>query len=402
MFLNRKNSLCFRLLIYLQGISYFLQFLVGNSCHYSTPLTLFNIIFVNVNLFLIIAPWRLINVERMYAANIKYITFFKKALFPLLFFHILINITIFIIILIYIPDIYAFKTEKAFKNLYENIPYFANLFRYAYTSQNTGMLAIPLFFYYYEKKEFKKSLWALFLSSSTLISAFAFYSRALIFTYILVFYAYYLILYNSLTYSLKKKINYSIKLFFVFVGCLFIIITIKRFSAMDYYAERIPKQSIIQDPILYSLVDYASQGYPNGVNLLEDYTYDKNLKGDEIFRTVYQFLSFFNIITWDSDKTNDRIAAAYNYDGGAFHGYTAHMIYNFGYLLTFIMSALYYLFVKYKLSMKTDLSIEKLNILILLLIIPLVSIFYSGMQLLFFPIIVLITIRIAYLFSPSR
>ena len=154
----------------------------------------------------------------------------------------MLNSSILIIILIFIPDISYFKAAGGFVDLYEQIPYFANMFRYAFISQNLGYLAIPI----------------------------SFYSRAQIFTFILVFIIYFFLVKKTLPLNFQRK-TYSIlkKVSFLMIS-LFLTITFVRFSAMDYYGDRIPEESIIKDPIVFSLFDYASQGYSNGLNQLEN------------------------------------------------------------------------------------------------------------------------------------
>jgi len=395
--LNRGKLNTYTFLIILQSVSFFSQFLVGYSNEVVELHTVFNMLFICLNLFLIIAPWRFGTLNSTFLKNKKYFFFFKKALYAALLLNMLVNLVILVIVYMYIPDIASFKAESAYLNLYESIPYFANVFRYAYVSQNLGFFAIPIFFYYQGLGEQKKARWALILSSSTLISAFAFYSRALMLTYILIFIAYFLLIKKSLSDEVRTKIWSFMKKVTTVIGVLFILITVVRFSAMDYYGDRIPKTSYIKDPIIYSLVDYTSQSYPNGLKRLEDYNDDKNLGGQDLFRSIYQFLGFFGAISWDGNVADEQISKAYNYDGGAFKGYTAQMVYNFGYIATFLISLCYYIIVKFQLR-KRNISIESLFILVLLLIIPLVSIFYSGFGNLYFPLIFVLLIKLTYRF----
>lgn len=389
----RLNTYTF--LILLQSVSFFSQFLVGYSNEVVEIITIFNMLFICTNLFLIIAPWRYGALNSVFIQNSRYFYVFKKALYPVLILNMVVNIAILVIVYMYIPDIAAFKSESAYLNLYESIPYFANVFRYAYVSQNLGFLAIPIFFYYLGKGEKRKARWALILSSSSLISAFAFYSRALMLTYMLIFVAYFLLIKGTLNDKVRRTIWGFIKKTLTVVGVLFVVITVIRFSAMDYYGDRIPQSSLIKDPIVYSLIDYTSQGYPKGLVRMNDYHEDKNLKGQDIFRSIYQFLGFFGVISWNAEVADEQISKAYSYDGGAFKGYTAHMVYNFGFTFTFLISICYYIYVKVLLR-KKSISIESLFILVLLLIIPLVSIFYSGLGNLYFPLIFIGIIKLTY------
>ncbi len=165
---------------------------------------------------------------------------------------------------------------------------------------------------------------------------------------------------------------------------------------MDYYADRIPKNSMIQDPIIYSLVDYASQGQANGLHQLEAYTENRNLKGEQMFRDVYQILKFFGLSNWNSKESQYKIDKAYNYDGGAFNGYTCTLVFNFGYLITILISLVYFSVIKIRLHNRSILSLESMFTLVLLLIIPGVSIFYNGFPILYFPFMFLFFVKFLF------
>jgi len=389
-FLWIKRKTTVRILISLQVLSIFTAFLVAKHSDYQTLTTVFNILFVNVNIFLIIAPWGSFKFNNIFLKNEKKFLFFKKILYKFLFVHILLSITILVIILIFIPDISKFKADLSYLELYEKIPYFANVFRYAHVSQQLGYLAIPICFYHLGKSEIKKSITALIYSSSSLIVGFAFYSRAQIFTFTLVFIAYFFLVKNTLPLTIQKKVSSGIKKVTFILILLFLLITVVRFSAMDYYGDRIPEESIIKDPVVYSLVDYASQGYSNGLNQLENYSQKKNLMGEQFFRDIYQILNFFGIYDWSAENSKYKIDQAYGYDGGAFKAHTAILVFNFGYVMTFLISLIYSVFVSFKLTNRLDISIETMYVLVLLLMIPIVSIFYTGFGLLYFPLLFLL------------
>ena len=165
---------------------------------------------------------------------------------------------------------------------------------------------------------------------------------------------------------------------------------------MDYYGDRIPQSSVIKDPIIFSLFDYASQSYSNGLYQLERFTNDKSLSGEQFFRDIHHFLNFFGLINWDVNESQELIDTAYDYDGGAFNGYTAPLVFNFGYISTFIISLLYFFTTKSNLYNKRILTLDSMFFLILLLFIPTVSIFYTGFNILMFPILLLIFCRLMY------
>ncbi|WP_299125654.1 O-antigen polymerase [uncultured Tenacibaculum sp.] len=395
----KKYKKAYLSLIFLQFVSLFLQPFVGNSTEFDSTKTLLNIIFVNLNLFLIIAPWSYSSFSVVWIEDNNYFLFFKKMLYRVLRLNLVLNVFVLVIVLIYIPDIAAFKAQQAFKDLYESIPYFANIFRYAFVSQNLGYVAIPIFFLHLSRGEYKKSKIALLYASSSLLSGFAFYSRAQIFTFVLIFFIYFFLIKNTLPLFLQRKIGVILKRVSVIIVSLFLLITVVRFSAMDYYSDRIPKNSIIQNPIIYNIVDYASQGYSNGINQLEVYSEEKNLGGEQLFRDVYQILNFVGLKKWDSKESQAMIDKAYNYDGGAFNGYTCYLVFNTGYFITMLISFVFYLVIKFKLKGKRKIPITSLYGIVLLLIIPVVSIFYCGYSLLYFPFLFLLFVKVLYFFK---
>ena len=55
--LYKKGKTTVRILILLQIVSIFSQLLVGRQSNYETFTTIWNILFINLNIFLIIVPW---------------------------------------------------------------------------------------------------------------------------------------------------------------------------------------------------------------------------------------------------------------------------------------------------------------------------------------------------------
>jgi len=373
-----------------------MQFLVGRSFEYKSLKTLFNVCFICINIFLIIKPWSHACISSVDNLSLHFLYHFKKTLYFVLFINLILNSIILILVLIYLPDIASFKAESAYLNLYDQIPYFANIFRYAYTTQHTGYLGIPIFYFYLGTLKRKEAFIAFLFSSSSLLSGFAFYSRAQIFTYTVLFIIYFFLIKKTLPNFITLKVSRFIKYSSITIAVLFLSITYIRFSAMDYYGDRIPNKSIVQDPIVYSLFDYASQSYSNGLYQLDIFTTDKSLGGEQFFRDIYQILNFFGFVHWDAKDSQEVIDRAYDYDGGAFNGYTTPLVFNFGYIFSFLISFSYFLYTKSLLKKKASISLDVLFLLILLLIIPTVSIFYNGYTLLYFPLLLFVFSKFTY------
>ena len=82
LFLYKKGKTPIRILILLQILSLFSQLFVGRHSNYESFTTIWNILFINLNIFLIIVPWASFKINRIFLENPK------KFLFPFTFFNI--------------------------------------------------------------------------------------------------------------------------------------------------------------------------------------------------------------------------------------------------------------------------------------------------------------------------
>ncbi len=388
--LRRKNA-GYLMLVGLQFASLLMAPFVTHGINTSTFCTLLNILFVCFNLFLIISPWRFAQFKNIYV-NKYTLKSLERTLTMVLVLLLFINILVFTVVIVFIPDISQFKNEQAFKELYDSIPYFSIVFRITAVTQYFGLIAIPISCYYLYVNNNKQAIKYFVLSFSTLTSALAMYSRAGMFTFVLTcvgFYSITLSLYSDIVIIRIKSIIWK---GIIIVGAIFITITVVRFNAMDYYADRIPSESIIKHPILYNIFDYASQGFSNGIEQLEQHSTGDIVWGTHTFYNINQIIAFLGISNWSSADALDRLKRTYDKnnvgienDSGAFHGYVCTLVKDFGYILTFLINIFYYFYVKNKCRQKT-ISLDKLIILAFLFVQPCVSIFYASFGELFLPL----------------
>ena len=376
-YLARNANKCLKILISIFVFSFCLQFLVGSEIWKDSSVTFLNVVFINICLLQIFLPWGKARISGVYYNSKGWGFFMEPFLCTILFFNVLINLVLMVIIYTFMPNIAELKAAQGYHELYDSIPYFSIAFRYSYFTQNLGFLAFPYVFYYLSRKNKKMAAKFLLYSSSSLLCGFAFYSRAMMVTWVLVLILYYYLVKDTISVSVNRKIKKYAKYSMMILASFFLIISVVRFTAMDYYADRIPKSSMIKDPVIYSLVDYASCGYPNGLNLMDTYDERKNLKGEEIMQLSYQALAFFGYIKWNADISKEKKARSFGDLLVVFKGYTCSMVYNVGYIWTFIIGVFYYLYVNRALSRKI-VSIESSMILVLLLIVPATAIFYCS------------------------
>lgn len=380
--LRRKNG-GYTLLVLLQITSLLMAPFVCHGIESTSIVTFVNVIYVCLNLYLIIAPWRFASFKDI-TTNIKKMHSFTKILQIVLSVLIILNLLVFIVVLIVIPDIAQFKNEQAFKQLYESIPYFSIVFRVTAVTQYFGLIAIPISCYYLHLKQNKLALRYFVLSLSTLTSALALYSRAGILTYFLTCVGFYLLSFSLFDQQLTLRLKHYIRNSAIIIGSIFLTITIVRFTAMDYYGDRIPTESLIKNPIVYNIFDYASQGFSNGIEQLDKHSTEDIVWGTHSFYNINQVLAFFGVVNWSSDialarleKTYDKRGVSDENDSGAFHGYVCTLVKDFGYLLTIVINLFYYYYVSDR-CRRLSISIDDYIVLVFLFMQPCVSVFYSN------------------------
>ena len=403
-FLKKNANKLMRLLLWLQIISFAMSFAVGNNIDNHSIKTLLILIFVNTCLLLIIYPWGYGRIKNISVKDKSFFEFYRKILYFVLKINLVVFILIAIAVWVFIPDIVALKRDKAFNDLYLQIPYFSFLYRYASITKYIGLLALPFFTYYLKRDNIKEARNALILSSSVFVIGVATYNRAVMITYLTLCVSVYYFIESELTIVKRKMINKYIKRILLVIIAFFVIITIGRFtsSSMDYYSDQIPKNSLVKEPSTYSLFNYASQGYINGVNFLEKYNGENKIYGKGITYDFMQALAFFNLVSWESEDYFKATDKAYNIPGLSdnnksdnFHGYTADMVVNFGYILAFLFSLLYFIYVRAVL-LKSKIDFMSLTYLVLLMSIPLNAIFYMSYGMLVFPLLFILILKIIF------
>lgn len=391
LFFQKRYNSCYTLLVLMQIASIGMGGFVGHYIQFDTLKTFFNICFVFVNIYLIVSPWRFARFEEIIINNRSSYYLTEKILDYTLRIVLIVNIIVFVAVLLFVPDIAQFKNELGFKELYDSLPYFSSIFRICAMTQYLGYFALPICTYYLQVGDKKKCIRFFILSLSSLVGALALYSRAGMVTFTLTSLSYLLLVLSVFDSKLQKRIKKYIKIGTVAIAAIFLTITVIRFSAMPWYEDRIPKDSMIQDPIAYNIFDYASQGFTNGINQLEVHSNADVLNGEGSLYLFYQTLAYFHIINWSSESAQERWAKAYDKNGligendpGAFHGYTCRLVKDFGYLLTLLICVLYYGFIRRKMKHR-NIDLISLFFIILLLIQPCVSIFYATYGEILFP-----------------
>ncbi|MBY5949926.1 oligosaccharide repeat unit polymerase [Algoriphagus marincola] len=233
-----------------------------------------------------------------------------------------------------------------------------------------GFLAIGFHFYFLIKRKIVLSVLSLIISFNIPLLGFHGLSRAAATQYLLIYFSYFFYSYNSLTKGVKKIM--FIFGFSIIVIAAFLLNTITESRFSKYYY--IPPKSQIQDPVLYSTLDYLSQWNFNSSQVLKNYSIDKLMFG----RANVPIISFVGErLGFDYESLSElRYQSLGVKFDGTFNGVVATIVYDFGFFFTFIIAFLFYIVVKRCAPKNGKIHIHKF--LAFGLIIPLPLMFFTN------------------------
>lgn len=390
----RSRSYIFILLLSIQILSLLGAPFIGRTFEIDSIYRVFNLFFTILILTLVILPWKKFR-------NIKQITHqneikLQKVTRLLLYISgptfIILTITS-ILVFILVDDINEFKyTEGVSVEFYYNLPYNVKFFILATYLHYFGYFLIPLHFYYFYKKNYKYAILCLVFSLTIVLNGLTYFSRSVIVHYLLIYLSLLFALINTFDYRLQRTLKRTLILLLGISITYFVITTNKRFKNDSAYSNIIPSNSLIQDPVLYSYFDYLSQSYYNGQHVLDLYSF-KNLNGQISLQPILSLLGQYGIINYKSESYIKQRKLLWPDNWYTFNGLVAYSVYDFGYILTFLMACIYYYYIRSIKIIDGSISFISLQKLVLLIQIPLFAIFYSSLSIIIIPFTMLVAIN---------
>lgn len=387
---NRSIAL---ILIGIQIVSLMGTFFLGIEYPFDTFFKIFNLTITLVLLSMIIIPWmKVVNVKEIYSFNevkLKRLTHFLIGL-SIMPFIVFLVVSYFVLFLV--EDINNFKyAEGVSTDFYYGLPINIKLLIFSNYLYNLSYFLIPLHFYYLAKKNYWLSFFCFLFSLNIILYGVTYFSRSVYVHYCFIYGAFLIILFSTLKYRTRLIIKFlsimSISIFITY----FIYISEERFKTNSSYNNVIPTNAIVQDPVNYSYLDYSSQWYFNNLIVLENYNF-KGFNGQISLQPVLSILGQYGLINYDiAEYTKLRIQLWPN-QYWTFNGFVAYSIYDYGYFLSFLFCICYFYFVRFNSPINNSISIINLFVLVLLIQLPLMSIFYSNVGAIILPLIFLVPI----------
>lgn len=377
----------------IQIISLSGTFFLGLNYPINTFFKLFNLSFTLIVLSLIIIPWtRIVNVESIYCLNEKKLLRLTKSMIILSIVPFFTFLIVSIFVILYVEDINTFKyAEGVSTDFYYSLPINIRLLIFSNYSYNLSYFLIPLHFYYLSKKKYWLSFFCFLFSLNIILFGLTYFSRSVYIQYGSIYGAFLFILFPTLESSLRNGIKYFTIFFGIIFISYFIYISNARFESDNSYYDLIPSNAIIQDPVYYSYFDYASQWYFNSLIVMEEYNLN-GFNGQITFQPVLSLLGQYGIIPYESSQYSELRMRLWPSHWWTFNGFVAYSVYDYGYFLTIILCFAYFYFVKFNRPVNNSVSILNLFVLVLLIQLPLMSIFYSNAAAILMPFLFLIPI----------
>ena len=366
------------LVIYL--ISLIGGILLGFDFEVKNGFDFFNLIYQIIILSLFILPWLNVN----YSLKITQVNEYrvKKLAYAI----ILINVISFVIFAI--ATYYAFTTVteySSFKNdgsndyFYKSLPINGTLYLLALYLNATSIFLIPLHLYFLSHRKLFLSMLSLVLSFNVILEGLSNFSRSSFVLYIIVYIFCLPFFYPKFDVSTKRKIKIIGSFFSILILVFFILISINRFTDYFMYGDAQYNNTVIKNPIVYSMIDYLSQWYMNSGIVMSKYNFE-TFNGELSSPFIITLANKFGLIDYNPNTIIDKLIAAWGSKYDKFNGLVPNLLFDFGYICTLLFSIMYFIAIKILTKRKNTVELSKLFLLVTMFILPSMGIFNSQLK----------------------
>lgn len=317
--------------------------LVCNIPDISEPIDCVNLLFLILLISVFASSfinYRTYSFKNIDIVNKQKIEILSRVVLCVCLFSCFINTSVCVIVWSIIDNFNDFKqnTEFATEFMYSNLP-----FSHFYLSLSAlfscfSYFAIGFHFYYLIYSNYKKAILFLIASLAIILEGLILFSRSSIVHFILLYLSYLFLCYNCFNVKIKQNVTKICTLFFIFLISIMSIISINRFDGKALFD--IPEKSVIQNDLWYSIFDYYSQWLKNGFDVMRNYSFI-TLNGELSDRLIDIITSLGNPPS--EIEIRERIWPNHWWK---FNGAFAIMLYDLGYIGSFILAFFFRCIVK--------------------------------------------------------
>jgi hypothetical protein len=185
-------------------------------------------------------------------------------------------------------------------------------------------------------------------------------------------------------------------------GTVFYVITNNRFTDYLLWGDAVYSTSMVKNPIVYSILDYASQWYPNGSAVLSQYNFH-TLNGELSFPLASTIGNKIGVINHPPELIPIRLQELWGDRYDKFVGLVPNLVFDFGYAGTVIFGAVYAALLFKVRPVRGAISVGAFLALGPLFLLPALGVQNSLMKIDSFNLLILYSIVVyAYLYSKRR
>jgi len=350
LFIRKSRSVAI-ILVLLHILSRVAAIIIDRNPTISTVFDFFNVGFTLITLTIIIYSFvKYGKVSEIVMCSPKKLDNVSRLVFILSSFSLVVSFYVGFHTWFSVNDFGAFKNGGEAETLLYALPISHSFITLSSIFSPFGYLALGFHFLYLYKKMYKKALLFFIMSLSIPIYGLTTFSRSSIVTYILLYIVYTVLIYTALSKDGRKILKKGIVAIISFVLIIFISITINRFNQDQALYSVITEysNSSIKNIAIYSVLDYVGQWYENGITVLKSYTFNPSY--GRLSNSLFYWLNdVLNLHLGDgltALQVRQQLFPNSNHWAG-FLGLIALLIYDFGYVGTFLFSLLFYTIIKH-------------------------------------------------------
>lgn len=269
----RKAQSVSRFFVLVLTITALGSYLVGQMPEFEELSDLMNLFYTCLIIFLLCDGFiGYSNITQIIGDNRNF-QLFSKIVLVFCLFSILVHGLLLMYVLPMISDFGDWKGDfDAQESFFYNLPIPHSIMSLASIMAAFSLFALPIHFYYLQKRNMKLALWFGVASLSSIVRGLVIFSRSSFVLFGFLYILFLLLFYKSFDYKIKRGLKKMLLIPIIGTFVIFFSISSNRFD--DTGVLKIEEKSLIKDDFLYSFFDYGCQWFGDNFVLARGYKND--------------------------------------------------------------------------------------------------------------------------------
>ena len=267
----RKSNSVSRFFVLVFTITALGSYLVGQMPEFEELSDLINLFYTCLIIFLLCDGFKgYSNVTQISGGESKRFELFSKIVLVFCLFSILVHGLLLMYVLPMISDFGDWKGDfDAQQSFFYKLPIPHSIITLVSIMAAFSLFALPIHFYYLQKRNLKSAIWYGVASLSSIIRGLVVFSRSSFVLFGFLYILFLLLFYKSFDYKVKRGLKKMLIIPLIGAFIIFFSISSNRFD--DTGVLKIEEKSLIKDDFLYSFFDYGCQWFGDNFVLARSY-----------------------------------------------------------------------------------------------------------------------------------